>query len=80
MFLFVTTLIFMFISKLRFPKKVSIVTIFLVEVTRGGRLRRDSAAADGRDVRNWVTTFLTPANQSLKWAQGEANCFVTRDN
>ena len=26
MFLFVTTLIFMFISKLRFPKKVSIVT------------------------------------------------------
>ena len=28
MFLFITALIFMFISKLRFPKKVSIVTIF----------------------------------------------------
>ena len=27
MFLFITALIFMFISKLRFPKKVSIVTI-----------------------------------------------------
>ena len=32
MFLFVTTLIFRFISKLRFPKKVSIVTIENSEV------------------------------------------------
>ena len=31
MFLFITALIFMFISKLRFPKKVSIVKILNLE-------------------------------------------------
>ena len=35
MFLFVTTLIFMFISKLRFPKKVSIVTILKDSFIKG---------------------------------------------
>ena len=33
MFLFITALIFMFISKLRFPKKVSIVTIFIYVIS-----------------------------------------------
>ena len=74
MFLFITALIFMFISKLRFPKKVSIVTILnretLIQIFPT-RMCNVTARRHSRLCAHWLMVLVGPPPQLGPLAKGE---------